>query len=92
LPISDDQRDYAQGVEEQLRAAGLRVEIDARAESIGKKIRDAQQFKIPVMLIIGKKEAAAQTVALRTRAGGDEGATSVTDVIASLTEQVQQRA
>lgn len=74
LPISDEQNDYARDVARQLResgpgirGAGLRVEVDARPESIGKKIREAEMQKIPYMLVVGKKEAEAGTVSVRQR-------------------------
>ena len=57
-----------------LEAAGLRVELDERQEKIGYKIREAQLQKIPYMLVIGDREAAEGTVAVRTRTGGDQGA------------------
>ncbi len=60
-----------------LADAGLRVELDDRQEKIGFKIREAQLQKIPYMLVVGDKEAAEGTVAVRTRAGGDQGAQPV---------------
>jgi threonyl-tRNA synthetase len=91
LPISDDQLGYAETIQQQLAAAGVRAEIDSRSESIGKKIREAEVQKIPVMLIVGKKEAAAEKVSLRTREKGDEGQQSVADVTARLTQQIAER-
>ena len=64
-------------VRDQLRAAGLRVEVDERQEKIGYKIREAQLQKIPYMLVVGDKEAAEGTVSVRSRAGGDQGAQPV---------------
>ena len=57
-----------------LEAAGFRVKLDDRSEKIGAKIRDAQLLKVPFMLVLGDRETADETVAVRTRRGGDEGA------------------
>ncbi len=73
LPIADRHLDYARQVRDRLAAAGLRVELDERQEKIGYKIREAQLQKIPYMLVIGDREAAEGTVAVRSRAGGDLG-------------------
>ncbi len=77
LPIADRHLDYASSVVSELKAAGLRVELDERQEKIGFKIREAQLQKIPYMLVVGDKEAANGTVAVRSRAGGDQGAQAV---------------
>ncbi|MGB3542219.1 threonine--tRNA ligase [Rubrivirga sp.] len=71
LPITDDQNDYAAAVAGDLEAAGLRVEVDTRSEKVGRKIRDAEVQKTPVMLIVGKNEAHAGTVSVRRHGLGD---------------------
>ena len=73
LPISDKHMDYAQKVYEALEAAGIRSEIDTRAEKIGYKIREAQVNKIPYMLVVGGKEEETGKVSVRSRFAGDEG-------------------
>jgi threonyl-tRNA synthetase len=73
LPISERLNDYAESVRERLRAAGLRVELDDRGESIGRKIREAELRKIPNMLIVGDREADSHSVSLRTRSRGGDG-------------------
>ena len=73
LPITDRVNDYAQGVAKQLRAAGLRVEMNLRGEKIGAKIRDAQLQKIPFMLVLGDREMEQGKVAVRERTRGDIG-------------------
>jgi threonyl-tRNA synthetase len=73
LPITDRTREYAQGVQRELRAAGLRCDLDDRNEKIGAKIRDAQLKKVPYMLVAGDREAQAETVAVRSRREGDLG-------------------
>ena len=76
LPIADRHLDYAGSVREQLAAAGLRAKVDERQEKIGYKIREAQLQKVPYMLVVGDREAAESTVAVRTRSGGDQGSSS----------------
>jgi threonyl-tRNA synthetase len=91
LPIADDQIGYATKIREHLEAAGVRVEIDERSESIGKKIREAQLMKTPIMLIIGKKEEAEGVVAVRTREEGDRGTQTVEALLEELRTAVEQR-
>jgi threonyl-tRNA synthetase len=71
LTVTDDQKDYAQSVFEQLRDAGWRVELDGRNEKLGYKIREAQLAKIPYAVVIGDKEVTGQTVAPRRRGGAN---------------------
>jgi len=92
LPISDKHHDYANGVVRELRDAGLRVEIDARNEKIGFKIREAQLQKIPFMLVAGDNEKEAETVAVRTRKGGDRGAATIPALIEEMRSLVRDRA
>jgi threonyl-tRNA synthetase len=81
LPIADRHLDYARGVQERLGAAGLRVELDERQEKIGYKIREAQLQKVPYMLVVGDREAAEGTVAVRSRAAGDQGSRRVAEFV-----------
>ena len=74
-------------VQERLAAAGLRVELDERQEKIGYKIREAQLQKIPYMLVVGDREAAEGTVAVRSRAGGDLGARPVDEFVAARADR-----
>jgi threonyl-tRNA synthetase len=92
LPIADRHLEYARATEAKLKADGLRAELDERQEKIGYKIREAQLQKIPYMLVIGDREAAEGTVAVRTRAGGDQGARAVADFIGAAREEVRTRA
>jgi threonyl-tRNA synthetase len=91
LPIADRHLDYARTTKVALEAAGLRVELDDRQEKIGYKIREAQLQKIPYMLVIGDREATEGTVAVRTRAGGDQGARPVAEFVAAATEEALAR-
>lgn len=91
LPIADRWNDHAAGIAQTLRQAGLRVELDARSEKIGAKIRQAQLRKVPYMVILGDREAETGNLAVRTRSDGDIGTFSVGDFIARVTQEVQQR-
>jgi threonyl-tRNA synthetase len=71
IPIADRHLEYANYVAEQLRAQNFRVEVDARAERMNAKIRDAQLQKIPYMLVVGNKEEETKAVAVRLRTGED---------------------
>jgi threonyl-tRNA synthetase len=81
VPIADRHAGYAASVRDRLAAAGLRVELDARQEKIGYKIREAQLQKIPYMLVAGDREAAEGTVSVRSRSGGDLGGRSVNEFL-----------
>ena len=85
LPISERHHDAARKVYDEIDAAGLRVELDARNEKIGFKIREAQLQKIPVMLIIGDKEVEEGKVSVRSHANGDEGQQDLAGLIAKWT-------
>ena len=74
LPIADRHLAYARRVADALRKRGLRVEIDSHSERMGHKIREAQLMKVPYMLVVGDREEQQETVAVRGRAKGDEGA------------------
>jgi threonyl-tRNA synthetase len=88
LPIADRHVEYAERVRQQLLAAGLRTELDARQEKINYKIRAAQLQKTPYMLVIGDREAADGAIAVRSRAKGDLGARPVGTFIADALAEV----
>ena len=83
---------HADCVAKRLDAAGFRVETDRRNEKIGKKIREAQLEKVPYMLVVGDKEAESGQVAVRTRAGGDQGVMALDAFLAALKEEVDTKA
>lgn len=91
LPVLQDNIDYARGVQEKLREAGIRAEIDLRNEKIGYRIREAQLQKIPYMLVVGEKEAAEGNVAVRSRKGGDLGKREIDALIADLLQEAKER-
>ncbi len=82
VPISERHLEYAKKVEAELKAAGLRVETDARNEKMNAKIRDLANQKTPYILVFGDKEEAAGTVSVRTRGKGDQGSMPLADFIA----------
>ena len=81
IPIADRHVAYARSVAEELAAAGLRVEVNDRPERMNAKIRDAQNQKIPYMLVVGDQESAAKKVALRMRSGENPGPMGVQDFV-----------
>jgi threonyl-tRNA synthetase len=84
IPIADRHAGYCYEVAAKMKAAGLRVEVDARSERMQAKIRDAQLQKVPYMLIAGDRDIAANAVSVRTRANEDLGGIAVDDVIARI--------
>jgi threonyl-tRNA synthetase len=89
VPISNEKHlAYAESVKQRLEAAGLRVELDASNGKMQGKIRDFGLQKIPFILIMGDKEAATESVAVRVRAKGDEGSVPLADFITRATKLV----
>lgn len=91
LPISEKYMDYANKVMSDLKDAGIRTEIDDRAEKIGYKIREARLQKIPYMLVVGAKEEKEGKVSVRSRFMGDEGAKDLKEFIDSVKEEIKNR-
>ncbi len=77
LPIADRHAEYGARVTDELRDAGIRVELDERTESVGRKIRDSELRKIPFMLVVGDREAEEGSVSVREHHGGDTGSLAV---------------
>jgi threonyl-tRNA synthetase len=91
LPISDKFISYAENVLSQLKNNDIRAEIDGRSEKIGKKIRDTELAKIPIMLIIGEKEVNDEKVSLRRQGKGDEGTKTLDEVIENIKDEVENK-
>jgi threonyl-tRNA synthetase len=91
LPIADRHAEFSYEVSSTLRAAGLRVEVDARTESVGRKIREAEMRKVPYMLVVGDRERESGHVSLREHGVGDAGSVPVSAVAERLGEQVKLR-
>jgi threonyl-tRNA synthetase len=92
LPISEKHAAYAREVAAQLRAAGVRVQLDERNEKLNARIRDAQLQKVPFMLVTGDREAQARGVAVRRRDTGDVGFRPLADFISWVRELIDTRA
>ena len=91
LPISDKYMEYGQKVLAELKAAGIRAEIDTKAEKIGYKIREARLQKIPYMLVVGAKEEEDGVVSVRSRFKGDEGQKGLDAFISDIKEEIKNR-
>ena len=91
IPITDKQLDYCWDVAKKLKAAGLRVEVDDARDRMGNKIRKAQEQKIPYMLIVDKREVAADAVAVRLRTGEDLKAKPVDEFLALARAVIEAR-
>jgi threonyl-tRNA synthetase len=92
IPIADRHIEYARQVKEELQAAGLRVDIDESSNRMQAKIRDAQNQKIPYMLVVGDREAADKVVNLRLRTGEQKGTLPVEDLKAYVEDVVARKA
>src|SRR6202046_3559198 len=92
LPITDRHAEYAQKVVDQLKAAGLRVELDDRKEKVNLKIREAQLQKIPYMLVVGDREAQEGSVSVRNRKHADQGAQKVEEFLAGIQRLIDTKA
>ena len=92
LPIADRHQDYAKEMMEKLTAAGVRCELDDRSEKVGFKIRSAQMEKIPYMILVGDKDIEANTISVRSRKNGDEGATTIDEFVKRITEEIELKA
>ncbi len=92
IPIADRHQEYARGVAEQLKEAGLRVEVDERSERMNAKIRDAQVQKVPYMLIMGDRDEEANQVSVRLRSQEDLGGMSVEAFLERAQADIESRA
>ena len=91
IPISDDQSSYAVEVADRLKERKIRVSVDERREKMGYKIREAEQQKVPYMLIVGAREVEGGTVAVRRRGEGDLGVSSVEAFLDRISEEIKHR-
>jgi threonyl-tRNA synthetase len=91
IPITDEQIDYAHDVAKRLADSGMRIEVNDRRDRMQAKIREAQLQKIPYMLVIGKREAAEEAVAVRLRNGRDLGAMPVGAFLAMALPRIESR-
>ena len=91
LPISEKFTDYARDLEAKLHAKHIRCSVDVEADPIGGKIRRGRDMRIPYLLVVGEREAAAGEVAVRSRDKGEEGAMKFEDVLARLEKEIEEK-
>ena len=91
LPITDRHVDYAKQVAERLKAAGVRAHLDDRNEKVNLKIREAQLQKVPYMLVVGDREAQNETVSVRNRKHGDQGAKPVEEFLTAISSLIETK-
>ena len=91
LPISEKYGDYAEKVQAQLKANGIRSSVDNRSKKIGYKIREARLQKVPYLLVVGAKEEEEQVVSVRSRYLGDEGQKSLDEFIAAICKEIRTK-
>ncbi len=91
IPIADQHVPYLEEVASRLRAAGVRVQVDTSADRMQKKIRTAQQQKVPYMLLAGDDDVAAGAVSFRYRSGEQRNGVPVNEAIAEITRAIEQR-
>ncbi len=92
LPIADRHLDYLYDVKKALEAKGIRCEIDDRSEKIGFKIRSAQLEKVPYMLLAGDKDIENNTISVRSRKNGDEGAATLDEFLVRILDEIETKA
>jgi threonyl-tRNA synthetase len=92
IPVAERHQAYGRAVADGLKARGVRVSVDDRSEKMNYKIREAQVQKVPYMLVVGDREAAAHTVSVRHRQAGDLGAMSPEDLAAKIARLAAERA
>ena len=88
MPITDKQLDYARKIESALREKGFRVAVDTSAEKLGAKIRNAQLWKTPYMVVVGGRDEAAGQISVRSRTEGDLGSWPVQQMVDLLRDAV----
>lgn len=91
LPISEKYQGYAESIQKELKANGIRAGIDDRSEKIGYKIREARLKRIPYMLVVGQKEEEDKTVSVRSRFAGDEGVKPLGEFINQICEEIRTK-
>jgi threonyl-tRNA synthetase len=92
IPVSEKHTDYATDVMKKLKAAGIRADVDAASESLGKKIRGAKGEKIPYLLVVGDKEIEENTASVEARGDEKLGALSIEAFIERVTGEIRTRA
>jgi threonyl-tRNA synthetase len=92
IPIADRHVQHARGLEERLRAEGLRAGVDDSRETVGKKVREAQRVKVPYTIVVGDQEVSTGAVAVRDRSGQEEHGVPFERFVAQVIIENQERA
>jgi threonyl-tRNA synthetase len=91
IPVSEKFNDYGSEVYKEIKSAGIRTELDNSDESLGKRIRNGEKSKTPYILVVGEKEVADKTVAVRKRGEGDLGAQPVKDFLKMIKKEIEEK-
>ena len=91
MPITDNQKEYANKLLQKLIKQGVRAVLDDRNEKIGYKIREAQLEKVPYMAVLGAKEVEEEKVAIRSRKDGDLGQMNIDEFISKIKEEIENK-
>ena len=92
LPIAERHAEYAKKVQQQLKAAGIRAELDAASETLGKRIRQAQMQKVPYMMVAGDREIEEGQVSIRLRSGENLDPLLAADAVAMIADKIAAKA
>lgn len=91
LPVSDEQRDYATAIAQHLEQLGYRAEVDASGERLGKQIRTAELEKVPIVVVVGRREVENQTLSVRTRQSGELGSLTLSELQEKMQHAIQTK-
>ena len=89
MSITDDSMDYAEEINKKLLSCGIRSKLDLRNEKIGYKIREASNYKVPYMILVGKDEKENQTISYRARKNVQENGVKLDDFIAKIKQEIK---
>ena len=91
IPIRKEDEGYAAGIKEKLLAEGIRVDLDCGNETLTKRIRNAEMYRYPYIIVTGQKEAQAQKIAVRKRGAGDQGQTGIEEFVKKIREEIENK-
>jgi len=91
IPVSDKFGEYAKSVHEKLHKLGVRVKLDDDSESLGKRIRNAEKLKVPVIMVVGEKEQESDSVSIRRHGEGDLGSSSLEQAMSMIEDEISNR-
>ncbi|MBU2509637.1 threonine--tRNA ligase, partial [Patescibacteria group bacterium] len=92
LPVADRHNEFAEGLAAEMLEKGIRVEVDTTSESVSKKIRNAEHFKVPAMLVVGDKEASGEALSVRRYGVKEQESLSKDEFIEKTLKQIEERA